>query len=236
MATIDGVEDDDRHEDGEDAAVRDGESQHPSRGALLDPVLEDRAVLAHRSHPAPTAATAAHGVATHTHELNLMGGRPFLAFWPRPGAGCSRLGRCQAEPPTAWTPPSTWRISPVVMGNKSEQRDAGAGHRLRVVDVPAERGPLRPGVLEGGEARDRLGRHGPHRPGRHQVDPDALGGPGPGPGTGRATRGRPWPRPSSRRRARPPWRRSRGRPPRPRRPLRRRRAAAGSVSTSALSE
>ena len=42
--------------------------------------------------------------------------------------------------PTAWTPPSTCTISPVVAGNQSDSSaDAGLRGRLRVGDVPAER-------------------------------------------------------------------------------------------------
>src|SRR5579875_3897350 len=46
-----------------------------------------------------------------------------------------------------------------------QQGHAGPGHRLGVGDVPAERGPFVPDVLEAGEPRDALGRHRPHRPG-----------------------------------------------------------------------
>ena len=132
-----------------------------------------------------------------------------------PGSGVER----QAEPPTAWTPPSTWRISPVVIGKRSLKSATQAlATARRVVHVPAERGPVGPGVLEGAETGDRLGRHGPDRPRRHEVDPDAARARAPWPGSARGTRAPPWPRPSSRRRARPPWRRSRGRRPRRRRP------------------
>ena len=57
----------------------------------------------------------------------------------------------------------------------AEQGEAGLGHRRRIVDVPAERRPVGPGVLEGAEPRYRLGRHGAHGAGRDQVDPDAPG-------------------------------------------------------------
>ena len=67
-----GVEDDHGEEDGQDRPVGDGEGEHPPGRALLDPVLEDGAVLAHGAHAAPAAAaTASHAVAPHTHACNL---------------------------------------------------------------------------------------------------------------------------------------------------------------------
>ena len=49
----------------------------------------------------------------------------------------------------AWKPPSTWTISPVVAGNKSESSAThGLGDRLGVLDVPAERRALGPDLLE----------------------------------------------------------------------------------------
>ena len=107
--------------------------------------------------------------------------RPPPMAWPRilmPATYC-RLSADpvgQAEPPTAWTPPSTWRISPVVIGKRSLKRARQAlATAVGVVDVPAERRPVGPGVLEGAEPRDGLGRHGADRPRRDEVHPDAAG-------------------------------------------------------------
>ena len=83
MARDDGVEDHHREEDGEDLLVGDGEGEHAPRGALLDPVLQDGAVLAHGAHAAPPAATAAaHPVSTHGHACNLQSGRLASAAEP----------------------------------------------------------------------------------------------------------------------------------------------------------
>ena len=83
--------------------------------------------------------------------------------------------RPAGQPPTACTPPSTCTISPVVAGNQSDSRAthacaAGPGS----AEVPAERRPAGPHVLEAAESRDALGRHGAQRPGRDQVDPDSV--------------------------------------------------------------
>ena len=56
-----------------------------------------------------------------------------------------------------------------------QQGRAGPGHDVRVEDVPSERGPLGPGVLEGRESGDGLGGHGLHRTGGHQVHPYPFG-------------------------------------------------------------
>ena len=77
--------------------------------------------------------------------------------------------------------------------------------------VPAQGGAVRPGVLEGAEAGDGLGRHRPHGSGSDEVDADVVAARDPGPGSGTAIRGPPWRRPSSRRRATRRWRRSRAR-------------------------
>src|ERR1700722_9120812 len=57
----------------------------------------------------------------------------------------------------------------------AEEGEAGLGHGGGVVDVPTERPPVGPGVLEGAESRDRLGGHGADGPGRHEIHPDAAG-------------------------------------------------------------
>ena len=51
----------------------------------------------------------------------------------------------------------------------------GPGDRFGVGDVPAERGPVVPDVLELREARDRLGGHRLDRAGGDEVRPDAPG-------------------------------------------------------------
>src|SRR4051794_28071310 len=56
-----------------------------------------------------------------------------------------------------------------------QQGDARFGHGGAVVDVPPERRPLAPDILELREPGDRLGRHGADRAGGHQVDADVLG-------------------------------------------------------------
>jgi len=57
----------------------------------------------------------------------------------------------------------------------AEEGDAAAGDDFGVVDVPAQGSALGPGVLEGGEAGDGLGRHGADGAGGDEIDPDALG-------------------------------------------------------------
>ena len=91
-------------------------------------------------------------------------------------AAAELVGRRHGQLPMAWTPPSTWRISPVVMGRRSESRamQARATTSVSKTSQPSGR-PLGPGVLERGEAGDRLGRHGLDRPGRDQVDPHPFG-------------------------------------------------------------
>ena len=77
--------------------------------------------------------------------------------------------------PSMWTPPSTWSTCPVVEARRSENRaTARVRGRCGVVDVPAERGALAPGVLERAEPGDRLGRDRAHRARGDEVDPDAL--------------------------------------------------------------
>src|SRR5665213_2067043 len=56
-----------------------------------------------------------------------------------------------------------------------QQGHAGPPHgAARIVDVPVQGRPGRPGILEGREAVDGLGRHGPLGSGRHQVDPHSV--------------------------------------------------------------
>ncbi len=57
----------------------------------------------------------------------------------------------------------------------AQERDASPCHDVRVVNIPAEEDAGGPGVLEGGEAGDRLGGHGADWAGGHQIDPDAVG-------------------------------------------------------------
>ena len=106
------------------------------------------------------------------------------------------------QAPTAWKPPSTWSISPVVAGNQvGEQRDARLGDGLGVLDVPAERRALGPHLLELLEAGDALRRDAcgsGRRPPGSRGCPSARGR---GRGSAPSTRTRPSPRPSSRRRA-----------------------------------
>src|SRR6478735_3407601 len=61
-----------------------------------------------------------------------------------------------------------------------EQRRAGPCRGHRVVDVPAEGGPLRPGVLELLEPGDRLGGRGADRTGRDEVAAHLAGAEVPG--------------------------------------------------------
>ena len=56
-----------------------------------------------------------------------------------------------------------------------EQRDDGAGRRVGVVDVPAERGAMVPAALDRLEAGDGLGCGRPDRTRGDQVDPDPFG-------------------------------------------------------------
>ena len=74
----------------------------------------------------------------------------------------------------AWTPPSTWTISPVVAGNQSESRSARRAAGTGSLTSSCFR-PLVPHPLELLEARNRLGRRGADRPGSHQVAPHTLG-------------------------------------------------------------
>ena len=101
----------------------------------------------------------------------------------------------------------------------------------RVGDVPAERGALAASCPRTPRSRGSIlaaiVRSGP---GGDQVDPDAVLGRGRGPGSGCTTPGPPWPRPSSRRPARPCWRRSRGRRPRRRSFISGRQATASDLS------
>ena len=78
--------------------------------------------------------------------------------------------------PVAWKPPSTWIISPVVLGNRSDSRatQARATGSGSLTSQPERRSAV-PHVLELGEARDRLGGHGLHRTGGDQVHPHLLG-------------------------------------------------------------
>ena len=74
----------------------------------------------------------------------------------------------------ACTPPSTCTISPVVRGNQSDSRATQArAAGSKSDDVPVQRRPAGPDVLELVEARDRLGRRAEQRAGGDQVDPDA---------------------------------------------------------------
>ena len=67
----------------------------------------------------------------------------------------------QNQPPTAWAPPSTWTISPVVAGNQSDSSatQARAAARCRSMSQPSG-ARLGPHVVEAFEAGDALGRHG----------------------------------------------------------------------------
>ena len=90
-------------------------------------------------------------------------------------AGLAACGGGGHHAPTAWTPPSTWTISPVVAGNQSESsatqaRAVGSGSAMSQPSGAR----LVPHALEPLEARDGLRGHGAQRAGRHQVHPDAV--------------------------------------------------------------
>jgi hypothetical protein len=55
-----------------------------------------------------------------------------------------------------------------------QQRHARARHRLRVGQIPPQRRPIGPCLLELREPGDRLGGHGLERPGRDEVGADAV--------------------------------------------------------------
>ena len=99
---------------------------------------------------------------------------------PPAAAGATPLARltlsgCRHHTPTAWNPPSTCTISPVVAGNQSDSSATTALPRgLGVGDRPAQRCPALPRLLELHAAGDRLHRHAAQRPGGDQVDPDAA--------------------------------------------------------------
>ena len=102
----------------------------------------------------------------------------------------------------AWKPPSTWMISPVVAGNRSESSaDARARDRLGGPSRPSRAARARPTRLR--TARSR-GCSSPRSCGSGRPRRGSRGCPrrrGRGRGTARSTRTRPWRHPSSRRRA-----------------------------------
>ena len=89
-----GVEDHHREEDGQDLAVGDGEGEHPPGRALLDPVLQDGAVLAHGAHARPSHRAATHGVPAHAHGAQPTGGASLSCQGDR--AGRVRNGRVRS--------------------------------------------------------------------------------------------------------------------------------------------
>ena len=130
---------------------------------------------------------------------------------PHPGAMSPEAAD---QAPTAWKPPSTWTVSPVVAGNQSDSSATTAlAIGLGVLEVPAERCRARstpprscskPGMLLAAMLRIRARAH--------QVHPDALRARGRGRGSAPPTRTRPSTRPSSRRRATPASSLSKSRP------------------------
>ena len=135
--------------------------------------------------------------------------------------------RERAQMPSAWKPPSTMTIEPVVAGNQSDS----SAHRVLATGVGSEvsqpsGAALVPAVLQSPKPGIDLAAMVLHRAGGDQVDPDPLRARDPAPGNGSPTPARPSPRPSSCRPARPAGvevhaddRRRRGRsaaaPPRP---------------------
>ena len=88
----------------------------------------------------------------------------------------SKASRRQYHAPTAWKPPSTWSISPVVAGKRSESSatHAAATGAASFTSQPsgARVGPHR---FELVEPRDALGRDGAERTRGDQVDADVVG-------------------------------------------------------------
>ena len=90
------------------------------------------------------------------------------------GSPTRQLGVIAAA--TAWTPPSTWTISPVVAGNQPLSRATtalAAGSGSSTSQVSGAR--LGPGLLDLVEPGDAPGGDGAQRSGGHEVDPDPVG-------------------------------------------------------------
>ena len=122
----------------------------------------------------------------------------------RAGSTTTDRRRAWATSATLWKPPSTWTISPVVIGNQSDSRATQARATASASALTSQPSGARSShTSSNGEAGDRLGGQRLDRAGGDEVHADALRAEVAGQVARRATRGRPWPRPSSRRPARP---------------------------------
>ena len=94
---------------------------------------------------------------------------------PPVSSGDERDRHRAAQAPTAWKPPSTWRISPVVAGNQSDS-SATLALATAVESETFQPSGARSDHTSSNrrEPGDRLRRQRLHRTGCHEVDPDVV--------------------------------------------------------------